>query len=479
MLAVIPAGEWLPDQPEYGNKGALVAKNVIPGINGYGPVNSLSEAYGALNARAQGHFSCKDKSANTYNYAGTISKLYSLTGGSWSDLSASVYTTPADTFWEFAQWNETVIATNGVDVLQRASLGATAFIVLPGAPPVAKHIGVVKDFVVLGNTTDNPNEVRWSAINNSESYTITVATQADNQYLYGDGGSIQRVVGGEFGTIFQEKQIVRMQYVGPPAVFQFEVIDRNRGALTPGAVIPVGDLSFYLSDSGFYVFDGSKSFPIGDQKVDKFFFQTVDLSYISRMHGAADPERKIATWVFPGSGSSAGTPNKALFYNWGIQRWSYAEFNSECLAQFLSPGYTLEQLDTFGTVETLSASMDSRQWTGGRLSFGAFTTNHKIGTFSGTVLTGTVDTGEVAHKQGRRSLVTNTRPIVEGNSATVAVGSRNLLSASPMFGNAISQTASGYCPQRVDARYHRYRISTSDFDWIQGVEVEVEPGGER
>lgn len=477
---VVPVGEWLPDLPDYMNKGAITAKNVIPGPAGYSPVNALSEQYNALNARAQGHFAAKDKSGNLRNYAGTSTKLYHLTAPTWSDISSTTYACPADSFWEFTQWNETVIAVNGVDNPQRASIGATAFIALPGAPPVAKHIGVVKDFVVLGNTTTNPNEVRWSAINNSESYTITVATQADNQYLYGEGGGVQRVVGGEYGTIFQEKQIVRMQYVGPPAVFQFEPIDRNRGAITPGAVVPVGDLNFYLSDSGFYVFDGAKSYPIGESKIDKFFFRTVDLSYIARMHGAADPERKIVAWVFPGSGSSAGTPNKALFYNWAIQRWSYAEFDCEILAQFLSPGYTLEQLDAFGTLETLSASMDSRQWMGGRLSFGGFTTNHKLGTFSGSILTATVDTGEVNHAPGRRSVVTATRPIVDGSNATVAVGSRNLLSASPSFGNAISSNSTGLCNQRVDARYHRYRISSTDFNWIQGVEIpEIEPGGER
>ena len=479
MLTVIPAGEWLPDIPDYANKGALVAKNVLPGPAGYSPIKALTEQYGALNARAQGHFSGKDKSGNVYNYAGTASKLYKLQAGSWSDVSSTSYSTPSSDFWEFAQWNETVIATNGVDAPQRSSLGAAAFIALPGAPPTAKHLGVVKDFVVFANTTDNPNEVRWSAINNSESYTITVATQADRQYLYGEGGGIQRVVGGEYGAIFQEKQISRMQYVGPPAVFQFEPIDRNRGALCAGGVIPVGDLTFYLSDAGYYVFDGAKSYPIGESKVDKFFFRTVDLSYVSRIHGAADPERKLAVWAFPGSGSSAGTPNKAMIYNWAIQRWAYAEFDCEILAQFLSPGYTLEDLDTFGTVDSISASFDSRQWMGGRLAFGAFSTNHKIGTFAGAILSAIVDTGETSHRRGGRALVRNTRPVVDGSNASIAVGSRNLLSATPTFGNQIAQTSSGYCPQRIDARYHRYRIASTDFNWIQGVEVEFEPGGER
>jgi len=481
LLSVIPVGEWLPDLPENQNPGALMAKNVLPGKVGYLPMQEPSESYNALTNRAQGHFSCKDAAGNARNYAGDVGNLYHLSGATWSDISkaATTYTTPPTGFWEFTQWNDTVIAVNGSEVPQRASLGATAFVDLGGAPPVSKHIAVVKDFVVLGNTASGPNHLRWSAFQNSESYTITTATQADEQFLYGDGGGIQRIVGGEFGTIFQDRQLVRMQYVGPPVIFQFEVVDRNRGSLNAAGVIPVGDITFYMSDSGFFVWDGSRSHPIGDQKIDRYFFNDVDFSYIERVYGGADVERKIAMWIYPGEGSVSGACNKYLAYNWGVTRWSTGEINAEILCQFLSPGFTMDDIDGFGTVDTIGISFDSRQWQGGQFSFGSFSTNHKLATFSGDVLAATVDTGEATLKGGVRAFIRGTRPIVEGGAATVAVGSRNLLSSASSFMTAVSQRDSGYCPQRVDARYNRFRIQSSAFTSIIGVEVDWDESGAR
>jgi hypothetical protein len=92
----------------------------------------------------------------------------------------------------------------------------------------------------------------------------------------------------------------------------------------------------------------------------------------------------------------------------------------------------------------------------------------------------TVETGEIQHFQGRRAHVLGVRPIVDGNAATIAVGRRNLLSASSSFASAVSQNVSGVCPVRSNARYHRYRISTTGaFDFIQGVDVDALPGDER
>ncbi len=163
MLSVIPVGEWLPDLPEFANRGALVAKNVVPDSVGYLPLPSLEEAYNALVERAQGHIAVKRTNGAVINYAGDAKYLYRLDSASWTNVSRATtsptYAVPSEGTWEFAQWNETVIAVNGIDVPQRISLDANAFTALPGGPPTAKHIAIVKNFVVLGNTDTAANEV--------------------------------------------------------------------------------------------------------------------------------------------------------------------------------------------------------------------------------------------------------------------------------------------------------------------------------
>jgi hypothetical protein len=128
----------------------------------------------------------------------------------------------------------------------------------------------------------------------------------------------------------------------------------------------------------------------------------------------------------------------------------------------------------------LGLSLDSRAWAGGEQVLAAFNTSHKLATFTGTAMNATVETGEVQHFPGRRSHVTGARAIVDGGTATITVGTRNLLSASHSFGSATSLNSSGVAPVRSNARYHRYRISTTGaFNFIQGVDVDALPGDER
>jgi hypothetical protein len=199
-----------------------------------------------------------DKDGNSFNYAGDISDLYRLADTTWTNATRATsgnYSVAEEDFWEFAQWGERVLATNFVNDIQAITAGASNFATLAGTPPKARHMAVVRDFLVLGNVTDYStgasvaNRVHWSGFNNIETYEPAAATQADYQDLQGSGGHVQKVVGGEYGIIFQERSIWRMTYVGSPLVFQFDEVERGRGTPVPGSVVNYGSTIFYLLNS--------------------------------------------------------------------------------------------------------------------------------------------------------------------------------------------------------------------------------------
>jgi hypothetical protein len=483
---VLPLVEWTPDLPSFGG-GEPTALNVIPWRGSYKSFPSMSIYSNALNARCQGAYFTRDSAANVYNFAGTATKLYSLATATYNDVSrlaGGAYATAVDDWWEFATWGQTVIATNYQDVPQVITLGGGNFAALGGSPPKARHIAVVKDFVVLGNINDGsaaPNRVRWSAINNSTDWTEAVATQADEQDLQGDGGWVQKVIGGEFGLVFMERQVWRMIYVGSPLVFQFDLVEKGRGAYCPQGTIGYGSMVFFIADDGFYVIVGGGSAqPIGDGKVDKYFLNNLLANSNYLVNAVLDPVSKIVMWAFPDGGAGAYC-NNVLIYNWAVGKWALAQFNTETFVRFASPGYTLEGLDAISSsIDALTPSLDSRTWTGGAQSLAAFDTSHKLNTLSGTAMSATVTTGEKQLTPGRRSRVTKTRPLVDGLSASVALRTRNILSESTSTGTAVAQNAFGECPANSDARYHSAVMTTSGaFNFIQGAEVDFNPSAER
>jgi hypothetical protein len=490
---LFPFAEWLPDLPPWENPGALTAKNVIPGPNSYKSFPNQVIFSTSLSARCQGTIIARDLAGNFYNYAGDSSALYQLVGTSWSSttrLAGGAYATNSEDFWEFVQWGETVIGVNGISTAnapQRISLGAANFIDLPGVPPTARHIAVVRDFVVLGNISAAPQTVRWSAINNSDSWTANAATLADSQLLPGDGGWIQKIIGGEYGIIFQERAIWRMTFVGSPLIFQFDQIHRNIGAYAPQSVIGFQNYAFFLSEDGFYQFDGVNVKPIGNGKVDRTFLADLDTGFYNRIQAGIDPLNKLVMWAYPASGNSNGNPNKILIYSWGFDRWSVVEdLNIELLTRNVSGAYTLEGLDAIsGSIDALPASLDSRRWNAGQILSSCFDANHRLNNFNGSAMAATVDTGEINfNRMNGRTYITEARPNVGGLSAQaqITILSRNALTESASAGIAQTPNATGYAPIRSTARYHRFRTTTTNnvnFDNLYNVEIVYHVDGDR
>lgn len=485
----IPFSEWKPDSPDLGSDD-VTANNVIPDQEGYRPLPSPVPFSNALTARCQGAAVARDSTGYAYNLAGDVSDLYVMgSGGQFNKASkAGGYSTPSDGRWEFVQWGNAVLATNFGDNPQIATLtpsGNISFANLGGSPPKARHIGIVRDFVVLANINDPtaglvPQRVQWSGVNSETTWGFNAAAQSDSQDLVGDGGWNQAVVGGEYGLIFQERAIWRMTYVGSPVIFQFDVMEKDRGALAPGSVINIGRMTFYLSYDGFYAFNGLMSVPIGLGKINRWFFQDLDQSYVNRISSAIDPINGIVFWTYPGQGNVGGLCNRLLAYHIGFNKWSTGDAAFETLARSLSVPYTLDQLDAFGTLEQLKVSLDSRVWMGGAINMSAFDGSHVLNNFTGAPLPATLDTAEVELTSGSMAMISSVLPLVADGDAQVSVGTRFRQADSVTWTTPIDENEIGECPVRATGRYGRFRVQTTgNFTHALGVDVTAIPRGGR
>jgi len=463
---IIPFGDYTPDLPVLGNPGATTANNVLPAIAGYLPLSDIAPISTALTAYCRGAFSAVGSDGNSRSFAGDATDLYRLVGITQTNTSstAAAYSCSADSYWEFAKFDDRVLATNYDDNIQAMALDGTAFGDLSANAPKARHISIVRDFVMVGNTYDGvdgavPNRVRWSGLDDDTTWTVSPTTQADYQDLQGNGGWVQSIIGGERAYIFQERAIWLATYIGSPVVFQFDKIEDARGALCPRGTIQVGPSVFYISNDGFYQINGGQSVPIGAGKVDKTFINDLNHNYLYRVTAAAFPEEKVIAWSYP-SNSSDGTPDKLIMYNWVSQKWATANLNHELLFRAMTVGVTLDGLDAINSdLDALPFSLDSRVWMGGNLNLAAFDTDHKLGYFTGDALDATIETGEFQPQglEGLRSEITEVTSIVDGGTHTVQMGSRETQAATIAWGGLAAENASGITEVRSNARYHRVR----------------------
>ena len=494
---------WEPDLPAFASGKSSNVRNVLPRTQlSYGPFPNLSTySTSPLGARCQGAYAGIDAAGNVNVFCGTSSDLYRMTASAttFTNVSKSVggYNVAADEFWRFTLFGQRIIATNISDNIQSFVIGTdTAFSDLSANAPKARYIATIKNFVMVGNTYDpvggeGPQRVWWSAFNTPGLWPAigsasAAAQQSDYNDFPGEGGWIQGIVGNlgtADGAIFQEHAVWRAIYSGPPNIFDFAPAEGVRGTPAPSSIVQLGAFVYYLGEDGFYIFDGTSSKPIGANRVDKTFFADLDQSYISRVYGAVDPINKIVFWAYPGQGHNQGNPNHIIAYNWVLDRWSIADIETEIIFRTLSFGYTLDDLDSTGyNLDNLPFPLDSRAWTGGALQLAAFDSNHNLSYFSGSNLAPTVETEEIQPFNGQRAFIRNTRPIVDGGSPSIAIGTRELTENSTTFGSAVAMNSLGWCPQRASGRYVRAKLTLpagSSFTHIQGAQIDADPVGAR
>jgi hypothetical protein len=495
-------GEWTPDLPALLNQNSFVIKNCVSLGQGYGPLEGPNTSPGipttALTARCQGAVSTKNNAQSSFNFAGDATKLYSLSGGTWNDVSkVGGYTTQATDRWYFAQWGQVtttdqkIFATNFTDPVQSLTLGGATFADLITSTiatrPKARFLAIIKGFLVLANTNDptdgnQPTRIRWSAFEDPTNFDVAPSTQSDYQNLDGLPGPIRQIVGGEYGAIIQERSIWRMTYVGSPVVFQFDQVDKKNGTQASSSVIPFGVNIAFLGTDGFYIFDGAQCYNISDNQINLFFFNDLDPTYFDRVIGVPVPGQQLLIWTYP-SHASNGVANRMVIYNYATnatKRWTQCDLiDSSHIFNFL----TADKLVINYTTQAITQNVEINdpQFKGGIRQLAIFDTDKKMYPLNGDALTATFETLDYQLTPERTTDISLIRPLITGApNLTLYLGQRDSLTDSVSY-TSYNTNDSNEFPVRSSARYHRFKLEAANgFIQAQGVDiVDMQPGGKR
>lgn len=493
---ILSIADFAPDLPANNASGASAnIVNLFPKTKeSWGPVGTLSPySSNGLTSQCLGAIVAIDTGANNYVFAGDQNNLYELAPGnsSFTTLNTGLGLSVGER-WSFTQYGQRVIgAAFGVNLKSFTLNSSSSFADLSASAPQARYITTIKDWVMVANTFDStngaqPQRVQWCAIDDPTNWpaagSVTEAQLlAGSQIIPGDQGWIQGIVGNlgtADGAVFFERGIFRVVFQGSPTVFGFYPAEGSRGTPAPKSITQLGALVYYLGEDGFYAFDGSTSTPIGVDRVDKTFWANVNTSYLANVIGAVDPINRLVMWLYPSNSASNGIPDSLLVFNWALNKWGFAQVSAEYIFRAITQGYSLDSLNGYAggiyNLDTLPFSLDSRVWTGGQVLMGAFSPTHRLSYFTGSPANATADTVEVEPfgSRGNRTFLTSTRPMIDGGTPSIQIGTRNRLVDTVTFGQPSMIDDNGECPVRADGRYLRARIQTSGtFNHLQGVEI--------
>lgn len=289
----IPWGELKPDGREFNNDGLAIALNVVPFCGSYVPSQYWASRKSSNLAALPTGFWAHASALAWYGYYGTDTKLYELSATdttAWTEtdktrLAGGNYSAAAVTGWQGASFGDSVVMTNFTDDPQLLTSPAAAnFVKLAttaggtagaGMDPRARFAFPVRGNMFLAYLTlptallrpdattelaagTYPQHVCWSASDNVRAYGSFVSTPAlvgtGFQPLNYDLGYITGGIGGEYGLVFLQRGVVRVD--GPP--YQFRPIVQGIGCQYPNSIVRFDDDVYFWGPAGPMVLRGGE-----------------------------------------------------------------------------------------------------------------------------------------------------------------------------------------------------------------------------
>jgi hypothetical protein len=205
----------------------------------------------------------------------------------WGEASSTTQFTLNPGLWVLDNYGTKLIALiyNGEcfewDASDPDALNIRATII-SGAPTASRHMLVStpdRHLVFFGTettigdkTTQDDMFIRFSDQENINEYTVRAENTAGTQRLAAGSKIMSAIKGRDALYVWTDTAIFLMQFVGAPFTFSFQQAGTNCGLIGKNAGIEVDGSAYWMSDSGFFNYDGQlRSMPC---LVEDFVYST-------------------------------------------------------------------------------------------------------------------------------------------------------------------------------------------------------------
>lgn len=455
---------------------------VVPSLKGMkGAPSPAATPLATLAATCQGAAVLTKLDASTRFFAGTGTKLYEAASSTWTDVSrAATYTANSTQRWRFAQFGNVSIAGNGANTIQ-ASATVGAFSCVAGAP-IAAIVETVGKFVFGLNLSTNAQGVAWCALNDYTIWTPSIATQAGSDTITATPGPI--TAGRKFGNTivaYKKDSMFLGVNVGPPNIWEFAQIQGIAGAMSQEAVVNVGTPEspkhIFMGSDDFYLYDGSKPFPIGTNRVKETVFGQLLQSRYYACAALHDRINSRIYFYYPVSDSQL--PDHCVVYNYRTDRWGQDDRSIEMTIEYVTPGITFDGMGgSYATYNDFPSVPFDLAFLNSSLSLpGIFGTDHVVKTLTGAAASTSFTTGDIGSDE-QFTTITRVRPrfISAPTSATLTNYWKNS-SGDALTTDMTTSLTSGKFDLMRDARWHRLGFNFVG-DWeMSGFEPEAVASG--
>ena len=169
------------------------------------------------------------------------------------------------------------------------------------------------------NTDFDPLLVRWSDQENQFDWVPTPTNQSGEQRLTIGSSIIQAVNTRQEIVIFTDAAVYSMQYLGPPYVFGFQLLQDNTSIISPRAAITINNITYWMGRDKFFMYSGRvETLP---SSLRTFVFQNLNFDQSWQIFAASNEAFSEVWWFYPSTNSLV--VDSYVVYNYLDRVWYY------------------------------------------------------------------------------------------------------------------------------------------------------------
>jgi hypothetical protein len=173
------------------------------------------------------------------------------------------------------------------------------------------------------STSFDPLLVRWSDADNPYEWVPEVTNQSGEQRIANGSKIVTATTARQEIVIWTDTAVYSMQYLGPPFVFGFTLLDQDVSIASQNAVINVNNAVYWMGLDKFFVYDGRvNTLPC---TIRQHIFSTLNKDQIAQVMCGNNEAFSEIWWFYPSTGSTVN--DTVVIYNYLENVWSYGSLN--------------------------------------------------------------------------------------------------------------------------------------------------------
>jgi hypothetical protein len=173
----------------------------------------------------------------------------------------------------------------------------------------------------IGSSVLDPMLIRWSDQEQFLNWTPAITNQAGGLSLSIGSKIVTAVQTRQEILVFTDLALYSLQYQGPPYVWGAQTMADNISIIGPNAVTVANNMTFWMGDDKFYVYNGQTQTLRCDLR--QYIFQDFNFAQRDQVFSGTNEAFNEVWWWYPTADSTV--PNRYVVYNYAEDIWYFGQ----------------------------------------------------------------------------------------------------------------------------------------------------------